>query len=120
MSKELFLNKGVRIKGHVYHTYMPCLAGMQMKVGLDVIPVEGIIRHLRSDVPNPKLDEIMIMIDLDSEADAAYKGPKFDLKCPCGRLHVGVKARHVVDTVGEPIAASSAVLVLELKEKGET
>jgi hypothetical protein len=119
MSRELFLNKGVRIKGVVQHTYLPCLSGMQMKFGLEYIPVEGVIRHIRSDVPNPRADQLTIFIDLDPEADAAYKGPKIDLGCPCGHPHVPVRPRHVRDTVGEPIASKDAVLVLDLQEAAD-
>ena len=114
MSRELFLAKGVRIRGTVQHATLPALAGMQMKFGLEYIPVEGIIRHIRSEVPSPRADQVLILIDLDP--GTSYSGPKMDLGCPCGHSHVPINPRHVQDTVGDPITQKEAVLTLELQD----
>lgn len=115
-STLLYLKKGVRIQALVQEVSLPSLTGMQPKVQLNVIPVEGTIRHIRSDKPNPTSAELVILIDLDPEADAAYEGSKIDLQCECRRPHVPVKPHHVRGTVGEPIPPSEATLIIEYKE----
>lgn len=110
--KTVHIAKGVRVVGQVQRTYTPSLAGMQMKLGLDVYTVSGVVRHIRSDVEtNPGVDNIVLMLD----PEEGYNGPLTSVHgCTCGHDHAMLKLRNLIDVPGDPIPAEQANLIIDI------
>ncbi len=110
---SLFLNKGVRVRARISNVTMPSLAGMQMKVQLEVHNVIGVIRHIWA----PDMTYARADIRLALDPDEGYEDVETrDEGCSCGpgHKHVLIKLDDVIETIGRPLASAEAAIVLEV------
>ena len=88
--------KGSRVRVKFQKAYLPCLAGAQMKVGLQIEDFTGVVRHFRGDDPvNPTVVEIFV----DPETPC-YQDRVQPYGCTCPGGHVRVDPKDIVEILG--------------------
>lgn len=96
-----YLPKGARIRARWTRTYLPCLAGAQMKMGVDFIEITGTVKHLRGDDPvNPKVVRLYVEVEGPVPDELVLTRPH---GCTCN-AHAGlveVDPDHVVEILSE-------------------
>lgn len=92
MTIEVSLVKGTRIRATWLEAKLVGLAGMQMKTGAETVSVTGSIRHFRGDHPT---EPRHVKLYVDAE-EGSFGG--LSVECTkCGREHVEVDPRHIVE-----------------------
>lgn len=96
-----YLPKGARIRARWTHTYLPCLAGAQMKMGVDVVEITGTVRHLRGDDPvNPKVVRLYVEVEGRVPNGLVLTRP-YGCTCDTHDDLVEVDPDHVVEILAE-------------------
>lgn len=105
MTTNSYVTKGTRIKAQWLDARLVSLAGVQMKMGATMVVITGVVRHIRSDHPTQPVNATFF---LDVEEGNNYEDHVTHCT-KCGRDHVEVSAKHVVDVLAPVSPSGSAV-----------
>jgi hypothetical protein len=86
MSESIYVKKGDRITARWLKTKLSSLAGMQAKSGAKEVSVSGVVRHIRTDRPEPPC-VVRIYVETDDKSGAVCE--------ECGVPEVEVDPLHV-------------------------